>query len=389
MGGDSVPAFDVANSMSVRAELGLKLRERTDDVGIAGGIAARAVAPAVCRTRTVKPGDGPWWVGPEGSDAAGWGESPENSAVMQTERRSYHRAYHRGGRLIERLAGAGRKATVSNPATFCISLKDSPRRGAFAALASTHSVAFEFIDAMSTDDVRRGATIGDCRIDITDLRWTHFDRFETRRRHAPLMYSEIGCAYSHMMCWRLAKDRDLDHVCIFEDDAVLCRGLRDIEIPRGADMVYLSNRMPRDCFGKARTPGSGTEGYILTRAGILKCLEIFKVLYMPIDLQLMAHQVSSVKSGFWIAGYRRDLPDDGLLKAYVARRPYCHHPDGGDSEIEPADSRSAAAERDMLRRQLAAMRSSTSWRLTAPIRALKTMFGMWAPGESVSVSARE
>jgi hypothetical protein len=59
-------------------------------------------------------------------------------------------------------------------------------------------------------------------------------------------------------------------------------------------MLYISDRMPRNSLGEAigYRGGCGSEGYILSRAGIAKCLEIFTVLYMPLDLQLIAHQRS-------------------------------------------------------------------------------------------------
>jgi hypothetical protein len=135
--------------------------------------------------------------------------------------------------------------------------------------------------------------------------------------------------YSHIRCWRQAKHKNANYLIVFEDDAVMCRSFDDITMPPDVDMLYISNRMPRNSLGEAiGYRGSGTEGYILSRAGIAKCLEIFTVLYMPLDLQLIAHQRSM--HGLGLSQYRRALSDDLYLNACVAPQPYCFHP------IEPS-----------------------------------------------------
>ena len=262
-----------------------------------------------------------------------------------------------------------RMTSGTDLAVFCISLRDSPRRATFAAAAAAHSVAFEFIDAISPADLRRGFTIENCRIDITDLRWTRHEQLDPRRQEAPLLFTEIGCAYSHIACWLIGQARKLDHVCVFEDDAIICRPLADISIPATADILYLSERVPHNSRGEMTGAGCGTEGYILSRRGILKCLEIFRVLYMPIDLQLMAHCIGS---GDRFAGYRRDLDIEHCLNGRVVTEPYCRHPEHDQSQVFAINPQRIAAERDLLHRDLAALRHSTSWRVTAPARAMMT-----------------
>ena len=261
-------------------------------------------------------------------------------------------------------------AVVSDFPIFCISLRDSPRRAAFAASAAAHAVAFEFVDAISPADLRRGVVMEDCRIDITDLRWTRQEPIDPRRQQAPLLFAEIGCAYSHMTCWRIGKARDLDHICVFEDDAVICRGLRGLDMPDAADMLYLGERMPRNRRGEIAGDGCGTEGYVLSRAGIRKCLEIFRVLHMPIDLQLVAHHSDDAMRAPRKFAPRPDVDPACHLRARVARAPYCRHPEHDPSQMYESESQRAVAERDRLRLELAALYRSTSWRLTAPARAL-------------------
>jgi LPS sulfotransferase NodH/glycosyltransferase involved in cell wall biosynthesis len=223
---------------------------------------------------------------------------------------------------------------------YCISLAKSANRQAFASNASRYSVSFDFFDAVSADDLRQGKTVEGCTIDITNLAWTLHERADPRRQRAPLLFTEIGCAYSHILCWQRAKQENTDYLVMFEDDAVMCRSLEGVAIPPDADMLYISNRMPRNSRGEAvGYRGSGTEGYILSRAGIAKCLEIFSVLYMPLDLQLIAHQRSM--HGLGLSQYRRTLPDDLYLSAYVAPQPYCYHSIESSQLHQPASVQQA------------------------------------------------
>lgn len=220
---------------------------------------------------------------------------------------------------------------IPNSRVYCISLANSANRHRFASNASSYSVSFEFFDAVSVDDLRQGKTVEGCKVDTTNLAWTFHERADPRRQRAPLLFTEIGCAFSHILCWQRARQEDVDYVVVFEDDAVICRAFDDIAVLADADMLYISNRMPRNSLGEAiGYRGSGTEGYILSRAGIAKCLEIFSVLYMPIDLQLIAHQRSM--HGVGLSQYRRALSDHLYLNAYVSPQPYCFHP------IEPAQA---------------------------------------------------
>jgi GR25 family glycosyltransferase involved in LPS biosynthesis len=269
-------------------------------------------------------------------------------------------------------------AMFPNSASFCISLKSSPRKPTFAAAAAAHSVTFEFFDAISPADLMQGVTIEGCRIDITDLRWTYHEQLDPRRQQAPLTFAEIGCAYSHMRCWQIAKAMDLDHGFVFEDDAIICQSLDRIVLPNTTDMLYLGDRVPHNWRGEISGIGCGTEGYALSRAGVLKCLEIFRVLYMPIDLQIMAHQSHYIRSSTRISDYRRDIDSQCYLNARVATRPYCRHPKHNESQMYPSDQQRAVAERDRLRLELEALRRSTSWRLTAPARAIMTAFAWTA-----------
>lgn len=317
--------------------------------------------------------------------------------------------------------------------TLCISLAHSPRRDVFAAQAERHGIDFTFFDAITPDDLRCGFRIAGCTLDLTDLSWTAHDRDDPRHWRTPMLFTEIACAYSHIRVWQIAREHDVDRLVVFEDDAALLRGLDDLAMPASADLLYLGNRVPRTATGEASWPGCGTEGYVLTRAGIAKCLNIFSVLSMPIDLQLVAHQESQIRLDNPIARFRRDLPASAWLYAHVVASPVCLHPDDSVSTIlSPADPDAAllaqvtslkkerersiiecarlAAERNHMSDELAAraaecarlavacdrlaaerqamlveraereavhgaLLNSTSWRVTRPLRALRRWLG--------------
>lgn len=278
-------------------------------------------------------------------------------------------------------------ALVSDIAVFCISLRDSPRRAVFAAAAAAHAVAFEFFDAITPADLRQGRTIDGCRIDITDLRWTEHERLDPRRQRAPLLFAEIGCAYSHLACWQIGRARNLDRICVFEDDAIICCDPRGIDMPDGADILYLNQRIPHDANGEITDDVGGTEGYLLSRSGISKCLDIFSVLYMPIDLQLVAHQARRVQKDGQLSAYRRERDSACTLNARVAGVPCCVLSDDTESQIYDSAWHGTVAERNRLRleRELlnlaaerdrldldlrAALHRPTGWRLPAPLRAI-------------------
>jgi len=222
--------------------------------------------------------------------------------------------------------------------------------------------------------------IKDCRVDVTDLRWTQHQQTDPRRQQAPLLLTEICCAYSHIMCWQIARSRDMDYVCIFEDDAIICRTLKGIKIPSSVDIFHLGDRIPHNWRGEITGDGCGAEGYILSRTGILKCLEIFRILYMPIDLQIMAHQLNNACKSPRLFDYRRDIGSEFYLNGRVATNPYCRHPHQNLSEMYSSDLHRIIAERDQLRLEVAALHRSTSWRVTAPARAIGAAFGWSARG---------
>jgi GR25 family glycosyltransferase involved in LPS biosynthesis len=213
----------------------------------------------------------------------------------------------------------------------CISVRDSERRKEFSLAAERHGVQFSFADAVTPDDIRMGRTPSGMRVDLTDLRWTLHERSDPRRQKSPLLFTEIACAYSHVSCWQWAARNELDFLVVFEDDAEIVRPLHDADFSGAFDLKYLSDRMPSDVEGAASGYGCGTEGYLLTRSGVFKALRLFSTLYMPIDLQLIAHSKGQIQHGHGLSTYRRADLADYYLDARVSSSPVCRHQALGSS----------------------------------------------------------
>lgn len=216
-------------------------------------------------------------------------------------------------------------------AVLCISVKDSQRRKEFSSDAERHGLQFSFADAVTPDDIRLGRVPPGIKIDLSDLRWTQHERHDPRRQSSPLLFTEIACAYSHIGCWQWATRNDIDFLVVFEDDAEIVRPLVEGDFAGIFDLKYLSNRMPCDNNGIACGYGCGTEGYLLSRDGILKALRLFSALYMPIDLQLMAHSEGQIRHGHGLTAFRRPELADSYLDARVTSTPVCRHRSGGSS----------------------------------------------------------
>jgi GR25 family glycosyltransferase involved in LPS biosynthesis len=207
----------------------------------------------------------------------------------------------------------------------CISVKDSARRAEFSAAAERHHMKFSFADAVTPEDIRAGRIPQGIKVDLSDLRWVFHERNDPRRQQAPLLFTELACAYSHVRCWQWAARNDIDFLVVFEDDAEIVRPLAEDDFSGVFDFRYLSDRMPSDASGIACGYGCGTEGYALSRNGMMKVLKLFATLYMPIDLQLIAHSRGQIQNGHGLTAYRRADLGDYYLDARVSLTPVCRH----------------------------------------------------------------
>jgi GR25 family glycosyltransferase involved in LPS biosynthesis len=182
---------------------------------------------------------------------------------------------------------------------YCISLSDSfsrERQKQFQAAAIEHELEFEFWEA------------------VDGRQWTRADypsciahRGRRVDWHEPLKPGEVGTIVSHYQLMEYAWNEGLSGLVVFEDDAVLLRPLDAIQIPEDADFLMLNSRFKHNNRGECVIGSCGTEAYIITRRGIYKILQIYKHINMPIDLLILAHANSIIKSKVHLSTVRNKL----------------------------------------------------------------------------------
>ena len=211
-----------------------------------------------------------------------------------------------------------------NISTFCISLKDSKeRRKEFKKHAELNDLEFGFFSAIDyrgarPDQYPQWVSVNGVRAD-----W-----------HEPLTPGEVGCAASHKALYELGlarteDDELVDALVIFEDDAIIVEPIRT-EIPLDADLVMLSNRWHHDHNNEVIGQSCGTEGYIITRSGMYKMLQILQFMDMPLDLIMIAHCQSMIEHGHGLCFVRNEL--NPVLKIYH-KDVLCIHNDSATTTI--------------------------------------------------------
>ncbi|HGO5849742.1 TPA: glycosyltransferase family 25 protein [Mannheimia haemolytica] len=142
------------------------------------------------------------------------------------------------------------------------------RRKHIEAEFGKQNIPFQFFDAITPNSMEVKAL--ELGIDISN---------------SALTKEEISCALSHISLWHLAKEQNLDYICIFEDDIYLGKNanlllsntyINDnvdiVKIERGLERLNLSLFPEKEYLERKfyilKTVNPGTGGYILTRKGI-------------------------------------------------------------------------------------------------------------------------
>ncbi|HEB5644217.1 TPA: glycosyltransferase family 25 protein, partial [Mannheimia haemolytica] len=158
------------------------------------------------------------------------------------------------------------------------------RRKHIEAEFGKQNIPFQFFDAITPDLIKEKAKA--FNIDISNTNLTK---------------GEIACALSHIALWHLAKQQNLDYICIFEDDIYLGNNafelLKTNYIPENTHIVKLET-LPFDRINrfnktekyilnrrlfKLNSRHVGMAGYILTNKGAEFLINILKTLNIPID----------------------------------------------------------------------------------------------------------
>ena len=150
------------------------------------------------------------------------------------------------------------------------------RRRHIEAEFGKQDIPFKFFDAITPDIMQNKAS--ELGINISK---------------STLTKGEISCALSHIALWHLAKEKDLNYICIFEDDIYLGENIKPflsnnyinenidivkleknisiVETGRRADQSYSC----RELY-KLKSTHPGTAGYLITRKGISYLLDKIK-----------------------------------------------------------------------------------------------------------------
>jgi len=185
-------------------------------------------------------------------------------------------------------------------------LPGDERRQKFAAQAKALKQVFQWWDAID------GRAMQQKQIEsLTDrpVQWNTIGEHDALSRPG-----ELALILSSIALWQHAYKSKWNFLVVMEDDAILLDSL-SIEVPKDADLVFFNDRNGRNSQGLTSGYVCGTDGYLVTKAGINKLLSVFKEIYMPLDLQMIAQMPQMQDCNHHLAQYfRGDLPS---LQSYT------------------------------------------------------------------------
>lgn len=158
-------------------------------------------------------------------------------------------------------------------------MPNDARRISFSKQATIIGQKFQWWDAVDGRSKCRDELEA---MTVRSVQWGNLGSHDTLQRPG-----ELALILSSIALWEHAYEQDFDHLVIMEDDAKILAPL-SIEIPNDADLVFFNDRSRRNQDGLTSGYVCGTDGYLATRTGIAKLLQIFKTIYMPLDLQMIA-----------------------------------------------------------------------------------------------------
>ena len=126
---------------------------------------------------------------------------------------------------------------------------------------------------------------------------------------------ELALTLSSIELWKDALAKGYERVAILEDDTTL-RAAIVMPVPNDADLVFFNNRSFRNHNGLTWGGVCGTDGYLVTRQGMEKLLNIFETIFMPLDLQMLVQMESMHQcQHHLVEWYQADKP---MLRSYTA-----------------------------------------------------------------------
>lgn len=191
---------------------------------------------------------------------------------------------------------------------YCISLPGDSRRLSFEKHANAVGQKFQWWDAI---DGRNKSKQEIEALTSRTVKWGDPNDHIMLQRT-----TELALILSSIALWENAYQQNLNYLAVMEDDAKLLAPL-SIEIPCDADLVFFNNRSMRNKEGLTSGYVCGTDGYLATRAGIAKLLQVFSSIEMAVDLQMIAQMPQMNDCGHCLAKYyKHDRP---ALKSYTVK----------------------------------------------------------------------
>ena len=106
------------------------------------------------------------------------------------------------------------------------------------------------------------------------------------RNNKESLIGEIGCYLGHKRCWEKILENKLENILILEDGIIFDEDIFDNNINRynkNYDIIFVNKEMKKN---GNMLYGYGLQGYILSKNGAKKLLNLCRTMIMPIDLQI-------------------------------------------------------------------------------------------------------
>ena len=166
---------------------------------------------------------------------------------------------------------------------------------------------FEWWPAIDGRNINRAAMEA-----MTERRivWDKFGGSDALRRTG-----ELALTLSSIELWKHALAKGFKQIAITEDDTTL-RSAIIMPVPDDADLVFFNNRSFRNHIGLTWGGVCGTDGYVVTKKGMEKLLDIFETIFMPLDLQMLVQMESMHQCQHHLIEWCQT--DKPMLRSYTA-----------------------------------------------------------------------
>ncbi len=122
--------------------------------------------------------------------------------------------------------------------------------------------------------------------------FTVFKRCLKYKMNHQLVRGEVGCALSHLLLWEELANSDHDFYVIFEDDARFLAPPTELRVLMDVDFQMINKHSTAHQGGLWIGPkSSGLYGYVVTRSGAQKFLNLYREINLPIDIMVLKNSL--------------------------------------------------------------------------------------------------